>query len=332
MAPSPRVSVVIPAKDAAAVVADCLVSLTRQGLDRHGLQVVVVDDGSVDGTGAVAESFAARLPGLVVVRNETPTGLASARNRGLAEATGRYVAYLDADDWLAPGHLVHLADALDALRCDFVRTDHTRVTGRERVLTRAPQARRDVALDPRASILPVHHTTMVDYPYAWAGMFDRAMAADGLLTFPDGLHTAEDRPWVWRLHLESRTYAVVDSPGILYRRGRPDSLTQVLDTRQLDVVPAFRQVVARVVADREADRLLPKVVRTVLAVGSHHLRRSGGMAPADRRALRAGVRDLVDRLPDDLVRAELAGTPAQRVRVLRRALPRSLFRAPAAVR
>ncbi|WP_019137778.1 glycosyltransferase family 2 protein [Cellulomonas massiliensis] len=317
---APRVSVVVPAKDAADVVADALVSLTRQGLAPGELQVVLVDDGSSDGTGEVAAAFAPRLPGLTVVRHDRALGLASARNSGLAHATGRYVTYLDADDWLAPGHLAHLAGALDALRCSFVRTDHTTVEGRERVLRRAPEARRDVVLDPRGSILPSEHSTMVDYPYAWAGMYDRALATDGLLTFPDGLHTAEDRPWVWRLHLHAHAYAVVDSPGVRYRRGSATSLTQVVDSRQLHVVPAFERVVGLVAADREADRWWPKVARTVVAVGSHHLRRAGRMTPSDRRALRVGVGRLVRSLPQDVVAAELERADDERRRLVRRAV------------
>lgn len=320
MPAAPRVSVVVPAKDAADVVSDALVSLTRQGLGPDELQVVLVDDGSSDGTGEVAAGFAPRLPGLTVVRHERALGLASARNAGLAHATGRYVTYLDADDWLAPGHLAHLADALDDLRCEFVRTDHTTVQGRDRVLRRAPQARRGVVLDPRGSILPSEHSTMVDYPYAWAGMYDRALATDGLLTFPDGLHTAEDRPWVWRLHLQAHAYAVVDSPGVRYRRGSSSSLTQVVDSRQLHVVPAFEQVVALVAADRDAELWWPKVVRTVIAVGSHHLRRARRMTPSDRRALRAGVGRLVRSLPEDVLHAELDRADDERRHLVRQAV------------
>ena len=48
----------------------------------------------------------------------------------------------------------------------------------------------------------------MDYAYAWAGMYHRRLAERGLLHFTDGLRTAEDRPWIWRLHREAESFAV----------------------------------------------------------------------------------------------------------------------------
>jgi glycosyltransferase involved in cell wall biosynthesis len=321
-----RVTVIVPGKDAADFVADTLTSLTRQFDDPRSLDVVMVDDGSTDGTGDVVESFAPRLPGLRMLRNETAVGLASARNQGLAEATTPYVAYLDADDWLVPGHLATLVDAMDALRCNFLRVDHVTVTGTQRALRRAPEARRGVVLEPRVSVLPADDTTMVDYPYAWAGIFDRSLAEDDLLTFPAGLHTAEDRPWIWSLHLRARSYAVIDAPGICYRRGVSTSLTQVFDRRQLDVIEAFRQAHSVVNADRDAGAMMPKLIRMVLAILSHHMRRSQHMAASTRRELITGGQALLAEFPPGLLQREYAAQGEERRRLLRPMVPRRLRR------
>jgi hypothetical protein len=201
-----------------------------------------------------------------------------------------------------------------------VRTDHVTVRGRERTLVRAPHPWRERALPPREAILPDDETTMVDYPFAWAGMFHRRVIDDGLAMFPEGLFTAEDRPWIWRLHLRASSFAVVDAPALLYRRGVTTSLTQVRDRRQLDFVRAMREVVDLVEADAEAERFLPKIVWTVLALSSHHLVRSRRMAPALRGEMRSGIRDLLDRLPEREVAAALHRLDGPRRRVLARTL------------
>ncbi|GAA1710112.1 glycosyltransferase family 2 protein [Isoptericola hypogeus] len=322
----PRISVVVPGKDVESYLADTLTSLARQVEDPRDLEVIVVDDGSVDATGDVARQFADRLPGLAVLTNPAPTGLANARNQGLAATTGRYVAYLDADDWLAPRRLTVLADAMDALRVPFVRTDHTTVRGRRRDLIRAPQAVRGVPIDPRASILPVDASTMVDYPYAWAGMFDRAMEADGLLTFPPDLHTAEDRPWIWRLFLSAGSYAVVDAPTLCYRRGVGSSLTATYDRRQLDILEALRQTYDLVRRDRDAAAFLPKITRTSLALIAHHVARSRAMTADVRRDLRAGSREFFAGLPQDVLAAEARLMTRARARTLHGLLPRGAAR------
>ena len=154
------------------------------------------------------------------------------------------MTFLDGDDWLAPGYLRQLVNAIDTLACDFVRVDHVQVKGRKRMVHRAPEARRGVVLDPRSGILPVSQSTMVDYPYAWAGIYRRALGPR--LKFPAGLHTAEDRPWIWRLHREARSYAVVSLAGVFYRRQVANSLTQTGDRRQLHFLDAFALVLDQV--------------------------------------------------------------------------------------
>lgn len=321
MTARPRVSVVVPGKDAEAFIADTLTSLTRQMDDPHEIEVVVVNDGSSDGTQDIAESFSSRLPNLQILTNARPTGLASARNQGLAATTGKYVAYLDSDDWLAPRRMAVLADAMDAIGVQFVRTDHTTVESRRRNLVRAPQARRNVVLDPRESILPADDSTMVDYPYAWAGMFDRSLEQDGLLSFPDGLHTAEDRPWIWELFLKSKSYAVIDAPTLCYRRAVATSLTATYDRRQLDILSALRRTFDAVEADRDAASYLPKLTRTTLALVAHHVSRSGKMTADVRRDLRKGAKQLFESIPQRELAEEVRGMKRERARLLHGLVP-----------
>jgi len=97
------VSVVLAARDAEGTIGEAVRSVLGQTLAE--LELVVVDDGSVDGTGEAL----ARVedPRLRLVRNEAPLGLAGALNVGLDAARGAYVARLDADDrWARPqGHV-----------------------------------------------------------------------------------------------------------------------------------------------------------------------------------------------------------------------------------
>lgn len=97
----PRVSVIVPAWNAKGQIELCLAALDRQTYPRDLLQVLVIDNGSTDGTAAAVADFAfARL------LSEPEPGSYKARNTGLAVADGRYVAFTDADcvpaeDWLA---------------------------------------------------------------------------------------------------------------------------------------------------------------------------------------------------------------------------------------
>jgi glycosyltransferase involved in cell wall biosynthesis len=316
----PLLSVIVPARDQAPFIADSMTSLTRQFQHPAELEILLVDDGSADGTGQLAAAFGPRLPGLRILTNPEPKGLATARNQGLDAAAGRYLAFLDPDDWLAPGHLPRLTAEIQRLGVDFLRVDHVRHTRGVRTIHRAPQARRGTALDPRDDIQPSHLSTMADYPFAWAGIFDRRLADAGLLHFIDGLHTAEDRPWIWRLHLQAASYAVVDQLGILYRRGVSSSLSQIFDRRQLDFLRSYEEVFRLVAADREAERFWPKAARQFYAIACHHLGRSEQMAQDVRRDLRAGIRAAVAQLPAGVARDALADLDPKRRKVMTKVL------------
>lgn len=318
--PAPLVTVILPAKDAGRFIGTTLETLTRQFDDPRALKLVAVDDGSRDDTGAQMRAYAERFGHAEVIVNPQPVGLASARNQGLAHVEGEAFCFIDGDDWMQPQRLQVLNARLRELRCDFLRTDHVRVTGTNRELVRAPFAWRGVVCSPRDAILPADDTTMVDYPYAWAGLFHRRILERGLAAFSDGLFTAEDRPWIWRLHLQTDSFAAVDAPAMLYRRGVPTSLTQATDRRQLDFSRALGEVVDIVAQDAEAQRFLPKAVWTVLALSSHHLVRARRMNRALRGEMRRSIRDLIGRLPPADVDAAVARLDGPRRRVLARTM------------
>ena len=305
MTAPPRLSLIIPAKDEGARLATTFGSLRQQFADPADLQVIFVDDGSSDDTAEVVETWAPRFPHFDTLRHETPHGLADSRNDGLALARADHIAFLDGDDWLRPGHLAAVHDALTRLDVDFVRCDHTTVTGSVRSLKRAPMAVRGLPLRPRAGILPAHDSTMIDYPYAWAGGFHRRLVDEGLLPFPAGFHTAEDRSWIWNLHLHARSFAVIDAPGICYRRGTATSLTQIYDRRQLDFTRAFAQIFDLVRADEEAPLLWPKAARNWLAILQHHVGRLPQMEAALRREFSVAATRVSRQIPTDVLRAEL---------------------------
>lgn len=298
---------------------DTLRSL-RLNADRD-FEFILVDDHSKDETPAILERAAEDLSDVAQVRyirHERNGGLATARNTGLDAAQGEYLTFLDGDDWLAPGYFTELVSAMDDLGCDFVRTDHVQATARARSVSRVPIGRRWEVFSPREAILPAHRSTSVDYAYAWAGAYHRRLVDKGLLHFTDGLRTAEDRPWIWRLHREAESFAVVSLLGVFYRRGVASSLTQIGDVRQLDFIRAFDQVIEETAADRDAGRLLPKAVRTYCAIIAHHLSNEDRFEPAVARQLRSMSAAAIKRMPQDALGDALEAMDMDRSSKLRR--------------
>ena len=97
----PLISVVIPAYNYAATLPRAVESVLVQ-LDEASAELIVIDDGSTDDTPVIIEALLAARPQFRSLRKENG-GAASVRNRGIREARGTYLIFLDADDELAPG-------------------------------------------------------------------------------------------------------------------------------------------------------------------------------------------------------------------------------------
>jgi Glycosyltransferases involved in cell wall biogenesis len=109
MAESVFFSVLIPVYNVAPYLRECLDSVLKQGFDK--LELVVIDDGSTDGSGAICDEYAANDTRVRVFHKENG-GLMSARRAALARARGDYYLFVDSDDRLLPGAFETLAEAI----------------------------------------------------------------------------------------------------------------------------------------------------------------------------------------------------------------------------
>lgn len=306
--------------------AEQFVPLTIENLSRHAdpdVEFVLVEDCSDDGTLAALQHYSASLPGARIVERDVNGGLAAARNTGLAAAAGRYVTYLDADDWYGHGYLRQLLATIERFGCDFVRVDHIQVHGRRRTIVRSPEGRRDEVFAPRESILPSDRSSGIDYPYAWAGIFDVERLGRDILRFDDGLHTCEDRPWLWRLYQAADSHAVTGLKGLFYRRNVEGSLTSIGDRRQLHFIDAFDRIIADLGKDPEAEsRYLHKAIRSYCAITAHHLRSDQRFTPELRMELRRAASAAIHRLPPECLEEVFIAMGDRRARTLRRLMRR----------
>lgn len=118
----PLLSVVVPAYNVEKYVGRTLYTLLNHR-NAWRTEIIVVDDGSTDGTGAVAERYAERAGGVVRVIHKENGGHGSAINAGLAAARGKYFRVVDGDDWVDSENLEKFIDLLEAEESDVVLTD-----------------------------------------------------------------------------------------------------------------------------------------------------------------------------------------------------------------
>lgn len=97
----PQVSIVVPVYNAEKYLDQCIQSILNQDLGLDKIELVLVNDGSKDGSGKICERYAAEYPDNVVYIDQKNAGVSEARNAGVKGATGKYIGFVDADDYLS---------------------------------------------------------------------------------------------------------------------------------------------------------------------------------------------------------------------------------------
>lgn len=115
------ISVIVPVYNVADYLPECMESILRQ--DHTQLEVILIDDGSTDDSGAICDQYAARDHRVRVIHQKN-AGAAAAKNAGLRIATGAYLAFADSDDYLEPDAYSHMLEMIrqsqaDAAECSF---------------------------------------------------------------------------------------------------------------------------------------------------------------------------------------------------------------------
>lgn len=119
-----KLSIIIPVFNVEKYVQTCLDSVIEQSF--RDFEVIVVDDGSTDGSPAICDA-AAKQDGRICVIHQQNGGLSAARNAGLDIARGEWIGFLDSDDFIMPDMYEKLMDAAEKARADIAVCNYLRV-------------------------------------------------------------------------------------------------------------------------------------------------------------------------------------------------------------
>lgn len=270
---APRLTVVVPLYNVEEYLGACLESLAGQTMP--DLEVVMVDDGSTDGSGRVAREFAARDPRFRLISQEN-AGLGAARNAGVREAhrDGEFLTFVDSDDIVPPGAYERMLAELGRSGSDFVTGNVLRLRANG-ALEQSPMFRKPME-KPRSATHITRDWLLLGDRIACNKVFRRAFWDRHAFAFPTGV-LYEDIAVVLPAHFLAASVDVVEEP-VYHWRDRAGSITA-------------RRAVPRGIRDR---------VAAVTAVSSFLAAR--GMTEAKRRydghALSGDLWLFIDALPE----------------------------------
>ena len=119
-------SIIVPVYNVETYLKKCVCSLLDQNLNSSQYEIIMVDDGSTDSSGQICNEFAAVHPNIRVIHQKNG-GLSSARNAGIIEAKGKYIQFVDSDDYLNANVLGDLIKKLENENLDILRINYQNV-------------------------------------------------------------------------------------------------------------------------------------------------------------------------------------------------------------
>ncbi|MFF8743707.1 glycosyltransferase [Streptomyces californicus] len=222
---TPDISVIIGAYNAMPYLTKTLTSVVEQTIGRDRLEIITVNDGSTDGTGDELERFAAQYPGLFQVFHQENSGGPSApRNKGLDHARGKFVFFLDADDYLGEEALERMLAMAEKNNTDVVLGKMVGVNGRG---APASMFRRN---QPRTDVF----NSRVYWALNPLKLIRRELIEKHELRFPLGYKTCEDQLFTGMIYLKADGISVVADYDCLFIVKRDDGGNITTTTRGAD--------------------------------------------------------------------------------------------------
>lgn len=269
-------SIVVPVYGVAQYLPKCVDSLLHQDLREEEYEIILVDDGSPDNCGAICDEYASKHSNVRVIHRKNG-GLSAARNSGIDAANGKYVQFVDSDDYLEPNVLKALVNKMEADRLDILRFNYQNVNEKGKVFS--PNKVDKPFMDYRDEVcdgLRFLNERLGFACYAVQFMLKTEMLKPSENRFVEGIYF-EDTEWTPRILVQAKRVTSVDMVVYNYLM-RVGSITQSVETakkkKSLDdrmlLIDALQRQMQTLTDDRWHRGMIAQTVITVVSYISNN--------------------------------------------------------------
>lgn len=272
-----QMTVIVPVYNVESLLPLCLDSIRKQSLG--DIEIVCVNDGSTDRSGAILELFAEIDPRIIVVNQEN-RGVSAARNAGIKIASSPYLCFVDADDCLLRNACEVLFHTLDSSGADVVKCS-ARVVPE---LRETPWHKKTLTLE--SGVFEGFSKEVIfekpSRPFPWNGAYRTAFLKDNGIVFPEGLALGEDQVFAFStLARSSRTIMISDCL-YEYLVERGDSAMSSFGENYIKKLESHERVVSEILRDWSAGGYIERAYEELLGfVNDFHLVQLCVMPPCE---------------------------------------------------
>ena len=230
-----EISVIVPIHNIEPYLPKCIDSLLIQSFTNF--ELILVDNGSPDNCPAICDKYAAKDNRIKVI-HQVNKGLLGARKAGLQKAKGKYVAYVDGDDWVDIFYLDTLYKMAKANDSDLVVTGHFREFDGKIETIKPLFTGNFNESDINSSILPnaIYNGRFCEHnisTYVWNKLFKRELLTQYIFDIPNDVIMGEDAAITYTYLTLSKSITICDIP-IYYYRQRPDSIVKSIENPEME--------------------------------------------------------------------------------------------------
>ena len=270
-------SIIVPVYNVEPFLRGCIDSLLNQDLDTNCYEIILIDDGSTDSSGAICDEYAGEHRCIQVIHQQNK-GLGAARNIGIAAASGKYIQFVDSDDYLCPNVLRGLMHQIESQSLDILRINYQNVNSDGEVFMPNKYSKPfdDYSEDVCSGL------TFLNERLGFACYAVQFICATSLLRqdgngFKEGIFY-EDSDWAPRILLKAKR--VASCPTIVYNYlYRQNSISRNSDVDRkrksvedkLQLIEALKDKGTTIKGCRWFDGMIAQTVLSILSEVSHYL-------------------------------------------------------------
>lgn len=227
---SPLISIIVPIYGVESYLVNCIESIIKQTY-KH-LEIILVNDGSPDNSPQICDYYAQQDSRIKVIHKKN-SGLVSARKAGLLAATGKFVAYVDGDDWVAEQMYEELIECALQSGADVIVAGHKEVLGGK--IVEVLQNQLACGLYTENKLIDELYLTMLYsgkfsqfgiFTYLWSKLFKRDILLESQLSVPDEIFMGEDAACLYPALLSSNSVYITNSSNYHYVQ-HPKSMVKI---------------------------------------------------------------------------------------------------------
>ncbi|UII76124.1 glycosyltransferase [Flagellimonas sp. HMM57] len=249
-----KISIIIPAYNLERYIYNCLKSVLDQDLDVKEYEVLIINDGSTDKTGEIVREIISHNKHLLLFERKNQ-GVSSARNLGIEKAKGKYILFVDGDDWLEKNTLGSIYEKMSSNNLEIGKFGYHKVDDQGIVLESSELENDEKSI--RGIDFLLSKKTSDFFP--WLYCVSAKLLKASQIRFNTELSFCEDKEFMVRLFSKTERFQSFELHRYNYRLGRQDGATTVYSNKHVEHL-----IKANILIYQFAEELEPKTFKTYL--------------------------------------------------------------------